>query len=187
VIRVNGKLRSADGAFPHFIPLDSNGAVIPQSRDEISHRLLRSLPTRAVPHPAMPSPGTCEIDVKGHPMGLTANGGSVISEVHGFTGIAGSGFITCASTSYELSGWPLLASILISASHPGAAPPSLPGMKSVPGYPGIFSAPGPERAGSEGELYARRVRGAWLVVGRAKSAQRLALLKDLRVTVRIGS
>lgn len=93
---------------------------------------------------------------------------------------------TCVSASYELAGWPLRATVLLSASHPGARPPSLMAMKPLPGHPGVFSVPEVgESVGSETEQYARRVPGAWLVVSRAKPAQRLALLERLRAVVHL--
>ncbi len=186
VVKVSGKLRNAGGGFPRFIPLDSAEMTIPQPRRETTNPLIKWLSARRVANPARPLKGICEIRSRNNPRDLTVNGGEVISEVHGFSGIIGDGFITCASTSYELDGWPLVASVLISASSPGATPPSLPDMKPVPGHPGVFSSPGGERPGPEGELFARRVRGAWLEVKKAKAAQRLALLKDLRVGIHVG-
>jgi len=105
----------------------------------------------------------------------------MVTEVPSFSGLIGRGFLSCASASYSLAGWPLLATVLVSASHPGAPPPNLPALKPIPGHPGLFEAPG--AAGEEGTLFARRVPGAWLVVSRAKAAQRLALLDRLRVVL----
>ncbi len=186
VVKVDGKLRSADGGFPRFIPLNSAGMTIPQSRHETTNPLIKWLSARRVANPARPLKGICEIRSRNNPRDLRVNGGEVISEVHSFSGIIGDGFITCASTSYELYGWPLVASVMISASHPGTAPPSLPDMKPVPGHRGVFSSPGGQQPGPEGELFARRVPGAWLVVGKAKASQRLALLKDLQATLHVG-
>jgi hypothetical protein len=182
VIKASGMLTGGNGGLPHFIPVNASGSVIPQARGETPDELLQMIPTRRVRDPANPSPGVCQIKMRARPR-LSADDGSVVTEVHRYSGIVGDGFITCASTSYELAGWPLLASVLLSASDPGAPPPPLPAMKPLPGHPGLFSAPGPERSGSEGELIGRRVRGGWLVVSRAKPAQRLALLEQLRATV----
>jgi hypothetical protein len=54
----------------------------------------------------------------------------------------------------------LTAAVLLNAADPGATPPPLPGMKPLQGHPGLFEAPGPS-----GEMAARRIPGAWLVVG----------------------
>jgi hypothetical protein len=180
VIKIDGP--HVSGAY--CIPLNANGAMIPQSPGETASQLMQPIPTRRLSDPANPSRGICEIKTRGRPRGLSANGGSVITEVHSYSGFVGDGFITCASTSYELAGWPLLATVLISASHPGIRPPLLPEMKPLPGHPGVFSAPGGEE-GSESALYARRVPGGWLVVSKAKPVQRLALLEHLRATVHV--
>jgi hypothetical protein len=186
VVKVDGKnLFGSHVTGPYFIPLNADGQVIPQPHGETASQLILPISTRNVSDPANPSRGICEIKIRARPRGLSANGGSVITEVHSYSGFVGQGFITCASTSYELAGWPLLATVLISASHPGARPPSLPAMKPLPGHPGVFSAPGGEEEGPEGELYARRMPGAWLLVSRAKPAQRLALLQRLRATVHL--
>jgi hypothetical protein len=174
------KWPSTDG-LPHFIPRNGEGKAIPQSNAEAADRVLAWSPTVKVSNPAKPSQGICKIDMRASARDLSADGGSVIASLHRYSGVVGSGFITCASTSYDLAGWPLLASVLVSASHPGARPSSLSAMKPVLGHPGVFSAPGPEL--DEGELYARRVRGGWLVVSRAKASQRLALLGDLDASV----
>jgi hypothetical protein len=90
--------------------------------------------------------------------------------------------LTCESASYNLNGWPLRASVLLSASNPGAPPPALERMTPVVGHPGVYSAPGSEGGQPDTEMLARRVPGAWLVVSQAKLSQRLKLLEHLRVT-----
>ena len=170
----------------YFIPLRADDAVILQSPGEASSQLIQAIPTRRVVHPADPTGDICDIETRRPRLrALSASHGSVITEVHDYHGLIGTGFIACASTSYELAGWPLLATVLLNASQPGARPPSLPAMKPLPNHLGVFSMPGGERPGPEGEVYARRVQGAWLLVSRAKPAQRLALLEHLRVTIHI--
>jgi hypothetical protein len=187
VIMVDGKnLFASHTTRPYFIPLNARGAVIPQPVGETASQLMLPIPIRKVSDAANPSGGICEIRIKTRSSDLSASDGRVITEVHGYSGFVGDGFIACASTSYELAGWPLRATVLLSASHPGARPPSLMAMKPLPGHPGVFSAPVVgESAGPEAERYARRVPGAWLVVSRAKPAQRLALLKDLSVSIHL--
>jgi hypothetical protein len=183
VIKVSGRdLMGSHVHRPRFIPLNGSGAVIPQAAIETASELLRAIPTRKVSNPANPAFGICEIAMRAHP-GLTADGGSVITEVHSYSGFVGGGFISCASTSYELAGWPLLASVLISASHPGGWPPPLPRMRPVPGHLGVFATLASGGSEPENELYARRAHGGWLVVGGAKATQRLELLGDLRASI----
>jgi hypothetical protein len=59
-------------------------------------------------------------------------------------------------------------------------------MKAVAGHPGIFQAEG---AAGEGQMLARRVAHAWLVVEESGSIieQRLALLEHLRAVVDVGN
>jgi hypothetical protein len=181
VVKINRHLPGSQ-----FIPLSANGSVIPQASGETASQLMLPIPTRKVRDPANPSGGICEIKLKTRSSDLSASDGRVITEVHGYSGFVGTGFITCASTSYNLAGWPLRATVLLSASHPGARPPSLMAMKPLPGHPGVFSVPGEEEPpGPETEQYARRVPGAWLLVSRAKPAQRLALLERLRAVVHV--
>ncbi len=181
VIKIDGQ--HIHGA--HFIPLNAHDEVISQPPGETASRLMLPIPIRKVSDPANPSRGICEIKLKDRPSDLSVSDGRVITEVHSYSGFVGAGFITCASTSYELAGWPLRATVLISASHPGATPPSLPAMKPLSGHPGVFSTPTGEPPGPESELYARRVQGGWLVVSKAKPIQRLALLEHLRATVHL--
>jgi hypothetical protein len=183
VIKVSGRdLMGSHVHRPRFIPLSGSGAVIPQASSETASELLRAIPTRTVSHPADPAPGICEILMRARP-GLTADSGSVITEVHSYSGFVSDGFISCASTSVELAGWPLLASVLISASHPGGLPPPLPRMKPVRGHPGVFSTLAAGGSEPENELYARRAHGGWLVVDGAKASQRLELLGDLHASI----
>jgi hypothetical protein len=185
-IKIDGEnLLASHGGRPRFIPLNAHGVVIPQSSSETASQLIQPIPTRSISTPADPPYGICEIMTKGHPKELLANRGAVITKVHSYSGFVGEGFISCASTSYELAGWPLVATVLISAAHPGARPSSLPSMRPLPGHPGVFSTFRGQASGSEGELYARRVRSGWLVVSESKPAQRLALLEDLRATVHV--
>jgi hypothetical protein len=77
----------------------------------------------------------------------------------------------------------LTAAVLLDASHPGATPSPLPGVQPLAGHPGIFEAPG-----AEGELAARRIPGAWLVVeeeDRIGLRVPVELLEDLHATVRL--
>lgn len=191
VVEIPGKeLLSEDKVAPRFTPLDANGEPIAQSAEadgdpQASMETLGiAVPSRGVSNPMEPTSGVCRINAM-HLAGLAAQGGSVISRVPSYSGLIGRGFLSCASTSYSLNGWPLLAGILLNASRPGALPSALSAMKPLPGPPGIFHAPGPEGPGTEGELLARRVHGAWLVVARGDPQLRLSLLEHLRATVHL--
>jgi hypothetical protein len=136
------------------------------------------LPTLSLQDPANPTSGVCRIETATSLAGLVAEGGSVLTQVRPNRGLLGEAFLSCASTGYSLEGWSPVAAILLSASQPGSTPPSLPAMQRLPGHPGIFEAPG-----SNGEMVARRISGAWLVVERAPLQQRLTLLEHLRATL----
>lgn len=181
---IRGKsLLEESEVIPRFIPLNGKGEVIPQTRRRSASRsgsIGVEVPIYDVKNPAHPTYGVCRIGVRDMG-GLKAEGGSVITRVTSYSGLIGQGFLSCASTSYSLDGWPLLAGMLLSASHPGSPPPPLAAMEPLRGHPGLFKAPG-----SEGEdLVARRVPGAWLVVSRAKLKQRLILLEHLRATIHL--
>jgi hypothetical protein len=79
----------------------------------------------------------------------------------------------------------LLASILLSAAHPGQTPPALPAMKPFAGHAGIFQAP-EEDASPTRDMLARRIKGAWVVVAKGKNVeQRLKLLEHIRPAVNL--
>jgi hypothetical protein len=182
VIEIPG-LNPEHELLPHFTPLNAKGYRMPQPPglgNEIRHGTLASgVPIRNVKNPAHPTSGVCRIR-QARLVGLTAQEGSVITVVKAYSGLIGRGFVSCASTSYNLNGWPLLACTLLAAARPGMDPPMLPGIRSLPNHPGIFEAPGPE-----GRLLARRVHGGWLVAARAKFQQRLTLIEHLHVTVQV--
>jgi hypothetical protein len=169
------------GHDPRFIPVGADGEVLPSSGRPVPYA--ESVPVRAVRDPMRPRSGVCEIDARAVG-GLSAEGGSVITSVARYSGLIGEGFVSCASTLFNLAGWPVLATVLISASNPGAAPRALPEMTPVPGRRGLFEAPGPGTRGSESMLLMRRVRGGWLLVSGAKPKQRLIVMKALSATVR---
>ncbi len=180
-IEIRGRdLLEESSAIPRFEPLDAKGEEIKTST-AYERNLGVEMPIRNITDPARPKSGACRIDAAGL-AGLKVGGGSVVVHIQPYPGLIGDGFLTCASTSYNLDGWPLLASVLLSASHPGSSPPPLPGMKEVHKHPGIFEAPGP---GSQEDLLARRIPGAWLVVSRAMRKQRLRFLEHLRGSVNL--
>jgi hypothetical protein len=186
-VRVPG-LNPERERLPRFTPLNAKGDRIlqpPGRGSEIrGETLAREVPIRNVKDPAHPMSDACRIS-SGDLPGLMAQGSSVITKIMAYSGLIGQGYISCASSSYSLSGWSLVACVLLDAAHPGSTPPPLPAMTPLQGHPGIFEAPGPEGSTPERMLFARRVRGAWLVVARAKREQRLMLLEHLRATAHL--
>jgi hypothetical protein len=173
-------------ALPRFIPLNGKGDVIPSSTGDsrgtptIPGNLALSVPTRALANPAHPTSGVCRIALR-HLAGLRVGGATVITAARSYTGLIGQGFMSCAITSYNLDGWPIGATTLLSAAHPGMAPPPLPTMTALSGHPDVFQAPGPQ-----GALLARRVSGAWIVVTKGKGlSQRETLLEHLSASVHL--
>lgn len=122
----------------------------------------------------------CEITVR--PFGdIKAKGGSVVTRVAPRHSFVEPSFLSCASTSYKLGGWSLLAGVLIDAANPGITPPKLPAMRPVQGRHGLYEVPS-----FEGDVIARRVPAGWLVVSGGKRRQREALLDHLLARVNVG-
>lgn len=182
---------------PHITPLGPNKKPI-SSRVEPNGPFVFTLPGAGWKRPKSAPPGVCETHAKDlggleavngvvvsqikSYAGLTvARGGNGVSRARRYSGLISQGFISCASTSYRLNGWSLLAGVLLDASHPGSRPTPLPAMKPLSGHQGVFQA-----LGSEGEMVARRISGAWLVVAKGKGVQqRLTLLEHLRARVHL--
>jgi hypothetical protein len=184
VIEIPGLNLETAERLPRLTPLNASGETIPQAagrpKPDYAGILGVEVPTRSLTNPARPTSGACRISST-HLAGLKIGGGSVITRVTSYSGLRGQGFISCASTSYSLDGWPILAGMFLNASHPGMTPPSLPAMQPLSGHPGIFQAPG-----TEGEMVARRIPGAWLAVVKGQGlAQRLTLLEHLSATVHL--
>ena len=185
VVEIRGKeLLDESSILPRFIPLDVHGRQIRQT-GSFGHMLGVSVPTRFGGDKDGAARKPCQILTA--PMaGLSERGGSVVSEVKSYGGLIAQGFLSCASESYILQGWPLLAGVLLNAGHPGSAPAPLMYMTPLRGHPGIFQAPGPEGSNAAGELLAKRFAGGWLVTARAKLRQRLMLLDRLRAVIHVN-
>jgi hypothetical protein len=163
----------------HFTPLNSKGEPIPQATEQ-NAPLAFYLPGRGWSRAASPPKGVCGIQAN-YLSGLVAPAGFVLTRVQPHAGIIGRPFVSCASNSYSLEGWPLVASVLLDATSPGSTPAALPGMKPLPGHPGFFQGPV-----AEGEAVAQRIPTAWLVVARGSgNAQRLLVLEHLHATVHL--
>lgn len=160
-----------------FVPLGRDGKPMYQNRRSQSP-LLFVEPTQGWTWPASVPRGVCAIHLR-HLGGLTVEKGGVVTHLERRSGLVERPLLSCATTVYELNGSSILASVLVDAGDPGSSPGPLPGMKSLAERPGVFEAPV-----ADGEVVARRIRGAWLVVaGRGGLAQRIGVLEDLRATI----
>lgn len=183
-VEVRGKGRSEGEPFPEMTPLNGHGLPIPTREG-------RPLNTRSEPirfsNASHPPAGACRIELE--PVaGLVVGGGSVVARLRSYPNLLGRALQACADSSFAFAGMHLLATVLVSAAHPGSRPPQAPAMLPLQGHPGIFHEP--EVRGYE--ALARRIGDAWLVVADgegfpgskgASRAQRLTLLEHLRVRV----
>jgi hypothetical protein len=167
----------APARLPRFTSLDRHGKPLIQDNGEgplVEHELAGKNWSSPTPEPA----GPCELRAA-KLRGLVTNAGFVVAHLEPVEGLFGQPFLACASTSYSFKGWPIVASVLLDARRPGARPGVLPRMRAVTGAKDVYDA-----LGSNGPMVARRIAGAWLVVGGGEGeTQRQALLEDLRGTV----
>lgn len=132
-------------------------------------------PSASATHPL---PGACELALHGLP-GLRAQWGHVLAAIEPVTDAEGELFLSCVDTEYFLHGWPLDTAILLDARHPGRTLGPLPGASPVAGHPGVVNV---VLGSLPGDLTARRVGNAWLVVESGASlAQRLEVLAALSI------
>jgi hypothetical protein len=189
-VEIRGKeLLSEDSSLPHFVPLDAHGNAIPQAGGSTwkaanAGTIATSVPTMKVPNPASWTEGLCRFAATPN-SAFRVLAGAVITAARPATGLVGQGFLTCADARYGLHGFPLMASILLNAAHPGQAPPALPAMTPLAGHAGIFEAPD-EDASPTHEMLARRIKGAWVVVAKGENVEtRLKLLERIHPTVNL--
>lgn len=176
VVELRGPNGSPPAPFPHFTPLSPTGRQIRQ--DGALTSLPFRLPVRAWRPPVKPPQGMCRMRARPAD-GIVAREGVVVPHVTRHVGVAGRPFLSCLGIAYDFEDNLLVGSVLVDASRPGVTPATIPGMVAVAGRPGVFRAPS-----AEGEMVARRIPGAWLVVTRgAGLEQRLSLLK--RLTARV--
>lgn len=185
VVEIRGQKQEKEDnkSFPYFTPLDSQGRVIRRVLKPVVS-LGFMVPTREWKQPEGVPSGVCELGTEGWP-GVSARWGAVVTEVkRSYSGLPDQPFLSCASTEYFYEEQSVEAGVLLDALHPGAEPPPLPGLKAVLGHPGVFQAQGES---GEGQMLARRIPKAWLVVeeGGSSFEERLALLDHLRATVDI--
>ena len=184
VVEIHGTLSQSTSEarateLPRFTPLSVTGEPIRELKTRHFELLAEDQSfTQSFASSPRPSTGICGLDAESL-AGLEERNARVVTNVRTYGGLIGEGFLACASASYRLDDWPLLAGVLISASHPGVTPPALPAMQPLAGHLEVFQAPA-----LGGEMVARRIPGAWLVVEGGKLEQRLKLLEHLRATVR---
>jgi hypothetical protein len=167
----------APAGLPYFTPLDRAGKPLPQGGEE-GPLVENELAGRSWSPPAPEPTGACQLRAA-QLHGLVTNAGFVVTRAKPVDGPFGRPFLSCASASYSLEGWPMVGSVLLDARQPGSRPALLPGMRAVASSTGVFDA-----LGSNGPMVARRVPGAWLVVsGGEGEAQRRMLLEHLHVSV----
>jgi hypothetical protein len=176
-------------ACPQFTPVSGSGQPTAQGESRraplgvLGHEVVQ-WQRRDRAGPVHVPRGVCEIgpvDLRG----FSAQLGTVVKRVSSVRGLFDRAFTSCASTVYlAASGKSLAAAVLLDATNPGSAPAPLPGMSPVGGHLGIFEAPGPG-----GEMVARRVAGAWLVVqeGGSGTQEPLSLLGQLTATINAPS
>jgi hypothetical protein len=162
---------------PKVTPIDSAGHVLSQPSGRFLPRGYE-LESASWQRPARPTHGACQLS--GAVPGLVPELGNSVAHIRPFRGVIGRPFLSCGDTQYSVDNWPLDAGVVLDATRPGGEPASLPLMKSVPGYPGYWQAPG-----VNGTVLGRRIHGAWLLVdGGSGFGQRLAVLSHLKAAIR---
>jgi hypothetical protein len=180
VLRHNG----LPGHCPRLTPLDAHDKPIRREGKPGTPQAFQLPGTLHWRTPARPPRGACELAATRLPRETVAYLGDVATRIKPYSGLLGGGFLSCVDTVYvNHEEHHLTTAVLLNAAHPGATPPPLPGMKPLAGHPGIFEAPG-----SEGNVAARRIAGAWLVVeeeDRIGLGVPVELLEDLHATVHL--
>jgi hypothetical protein len=145
---------------PRLTPLDAEGEAI-RGKGKPGRPQWFKLPgTLEWEEPAHQPKGACQLTAARLPPETITYEGDVTTRIRPYRGLLGRAFLSCVDTVYIYEEQhDLRAAVLLDASHPGTTPPPLAGMKPLTGHPGIFAVPGPA-----GEMAARRIRGAWLVV-----------------------
>lgn len=166
---------------PRVIPLNASRKPIDRPGKAGAPLVLR-LPRLHWEPPMMYQPnGPCGLSATSLPRETTVIEGTIAIRVKPLQGLIGHAFISCAETTYLYGGeHHLPAAILLDAMHPGAAPFGLPGMKPLSGHPSVFEAPP--------NLFARRVRNAWLVVEEEDNigpTMPVELLEHLRAVIHL--
>ena len=169
---------------PRLTPLDAHGKPISRTGKRGRPQAFRLPRTRQWEAPARPPAGVCELKATQLPRETVAYRGAVATRINPYHGLLGRALLSCADTVFiDREEHHLTTAVLLNASHPGATPARLAGMKPLAGHPGIFEAPG-----SEGEMAARRIPGAWLVAEEEDDIGLkvpVELLESLHATIRV--
>lgn len=160
-----------------FTPLNARGQALPESRS-VGSPLSVLTTTHLLSDPEHPGSAACAIEIGATLVGLAATEGSVVTSITPYSARFGNPYLSCASTRFKLENGSLLAGVLVDAAHPGATPAPLPQMRRLPGHDGVFEAPA-----FEGQMLARRIAGAWLVVQGEGVQQQLAVLEHIQAIV----
>ncbi len=168
---------------PEVTPFDANGeAISTQSKPGVP--LASRLPHATWAHPQRQPRGACGLDATHLRLGTVAWEGAVATAIRPVRRLLGRALVSCADTVYIHSrGHYVSAAVLLDASHPGATPPPLPGMKPLAERPGIFQA-----SSSGGPMLARRIPGAWVVATEETPiglAMPIEILDHMQVTIHL--
>jgi hypothetical protein len=165
---------------PRVTPLDANDKPI-DKQGRSGNRLAVPLPRRYWRPPGRPPSGVCQLTSTRLPRETVVIEGTVTTRVRPFPELLGQAFVSCTETTYFYqNNHDLPAAVLLDAAHPGAVPPGLLGMKPLAGHPSVFEAPP--------DMFARRIRGAWLVVEEEDNigpSVPVELLEHLRATIHL--
>ncbi len=185
VLRHNGR-PSIGLHCPRMTPFDAHGKLVGRKGKLGSPQAFRLPGTWEWEVPVRPPRGACELTAVRLPRQTVAYRGDVATQIRPYRKLLGQALLSCVDTVYIYhKEHRLTSAVLLDASHPGATPPSLPAMKPLAGHPGIFEAPG----SGAGEMAARRIRGAWLVVEEERMGLGVPveLLEDLGATIRLSA
>jgi hypothetical protein len=162
---------------PELIPLDARGRPIPLK----GVRSLAGVPLRSV-DPNHPRSGPCAL--RGANLaGLTRQWEVAVTALPHFgSSVANDALFTCAHSWYLFApnAPAVSAAILLNARNPGQAAPLLPDLHPT-ATAGLFT----EDGGSSGDITARRMGRAWLVVQGGTPRARANLLQNLTRTAEI--
>ena len=143
-------------------PLSAAGRVIPGP--DSARQTAAPIPARTV-DPHHPPNGPCVLEAHDPLAGLTSEWAQMADEVPASRPSLDSQALTsCATTWYAFGPTVLTAAVLVGARDPQSPAPAIPGLASSP---------------QAGDLSARRVGDAWIVVEGQPAALRTALLKAL--------
>jgi hypothetical protein len=173
-----------------IFPLDRRGHRLPARTpySPLSPSRFWQAPSAILPNiheppyhgPAHPLPGACELAQHGL-QALTPEWGHAIAHVTPVRDALGEVFISCIDTEYYLHGFPFQVALLLDARSPGQTLGTLPAAVTLPGHRAIVNV---SAGNPPGDMSARRIRNAWLIVrggGPAELPNRLRILTALRI------